>query len=153
MATILVVDDDPAIRELVREFLEEAWEADVGGGQAHATGPVGHGTGEVGLPRSCGSGNDDVLCVLDPVAAGQTEDDGLIETSGGSEVDVFGTGTDFESGDLEETLQASVLLPSPLTIDDEGDSFLEGQILGVRLLDQLFERIGHAIELHGVEFV
>jgi hypothetical protein len=81
------------------------------------------------------------------------EDDGLIETSGSSEVDVFGAGIDFESGDLEETLQAPVLLPGPLTIDDESDSFLEGQILGVRLLDELLESIGHAVELHGVEVV
>ena len=40
-----------------------------------------------------------------------------------------------------------------MTIDDEGNSFLEGQFLGVSLLDQLFEHIGHPIELHGVEFV
>jgi hypothetical protein len=40
-----------------------------------------------------------------------------------------------------------------LTIDDEGETFLEGQILGVRLLGELFKSIGHAVELHGVEFV
>jgi len=135
------------------EFLEQARQPDVVGLEAHPAGSVCKSAGEIGFTHSSGTGDDDVLVIGNPFALSQVEDDGLIETAWSFEVDVFGTGTDFESGDLEETLQASVLLPSPLTIDDEGDSFLEGQILGVRLLDQLFERIGHAIELHGVEFV
>jgi len=135
------------------EFLEQARQPDVVGLEAHPAGSVCQSAGEIGFAHSGGTRDDDVLGIGNPFTVSQLEDDGLIETSGSSEVDVFGAGIDFESGDLEETLQASVLLPSPLTIDDEGDSFLEGQILGVRLLDQLLESIGHAVELHGVEFV
>ena len=135
------------------EFLEQARQPDVVGLEAHPASSVCQSAGEISFAHSSGTGDDDVLGIDNPLALSQVEDDGLIETSGGSEVDVFGAGIDFESGDLEETFQAPVLLPSPLTIDDEGDSFLEGQILGVRLLDQLFKGIGHAIELHGVEFV
>jgi len=135
------------------EFLEQARQPDVVGLEAHPASSVCQRAGEIGFTHPSGTSDDDVLGIGNPFALSQVEDDGLIETAWSFEVDIFGTGIDFESGDLEETLQASVLLPSPLTIDDEGDSFLEGQILGVRLLDQLFERIGHAVELHGVEFV
>jgi len=135
------------------EFLEQARQPDVVGLEAHPASSVCQRAGEIGFTHPSGTGDDDVLVIGNPFALSQVEDYGLIETAWSFEVDVFGTGIDFESGDLEETLQASVLLPSPLTIDDEGDSFLEGQILGVRLLDQLLESIGHAVELHGVEFV
>jgi len=135
------------------EFLEQARQPDVVGLEAHPASSVCQSAGEIGFTHPSGTGDDDVLVIGNPFALSQVEDDGLIETAWSFEVDVFCAGIDFESGDLEETLQASILLPGPLTIDDEGDSFLEGQILGVRLVDQLFKSIGHAIELHGVEFI
>jgi len=135
------------------EFLEQARQPDVVGLETHPASSVCQSAGEIGLANSSGTSDDDVLGIGNPFTLSQLEDDRFIETSGSSEVDVFCAGIDFESGDVEETLQTSVLLPSPLTIDDESDSFLEGQILGVRLVDQLFKSIGHAIELHGVEFV
>ena len=121
------------------EFLEEARQPDVEGVEAHPAGPVCQSAGQIGFAHPGGAGDDDVLGICDPVTVSQLEDDGLIEASGGFEIDVLDAGIDFEFGVLEETFHASILLPGPLTIHEEGESLFEGEILGVRLLDLVFK--------------
>ena len=105
----------------------------------------------VGLACPRGSGDDDVLCVLDPVAVGQAEDDGLINAPWGLVIDILDTGIDLELGIVEEAFHFPVFLVGALPVYKEGEALLKRQILDVGLVHLIFEAVGHAVELHSVE--
>ena len=74
-----------------------------------SAGRLGEGTPEVGLARTGGSGDENDLVLWDPVAAGETKYDGLVEASWGTEVDVLERGIEAQLGDLEKPAESAVL--------------------------------------------
>ncbi len=71
------------------EIVEEPREPEVPSRQAMTTGSLREGAPEIGLARSCGSGDEDDLMISDPITSGETQDDGLVEATRGPEVDVL----------------------------------------------------------------
>jgi len=133
-------------------FLKEAGQADIESWEAHPACSVCKGARQVGFAHTGRAGDDNVLCVADPVAIGQGKDDGLDQAPGGFVVDVLNAAIDFEVCILKEPFHLSILLEGPLLVYKEREAVLELQVVGSGLPELIFESLGHAIEFHGIEF-
>src|SRR5512139_1806951 len=134
------------------DLVEELGAAEVKGSEALPAGLLSQGTGEKGLSDARGAGDQKILMVSDPVAGGQIQEDRFFDAPGCFEVNVFDAGLEFKLGLLQESFEASVFLPGPLTIDEDAKAFIEGQILEGRLLGLFFKGFSHAKKLHAIEF-
>ena len=45
------------------------------------------------------------------------------------------------------------MLPGPLAVDEDTESFFEGEIVEGGLLKLIFKSLGHPEEFHGIEFI
>ncbi len=61
-------------------------------------------------------------------------------------IDIFHTGLLAKSGQLQQTVKASVLALCKFAIEQQGEALLEGERLQMRLFELLRESGGHATE-------
>ena len=111
------------------------------------------GTGQIGFADTGGADDDDVLGLLDPVAAGQPHYQGFIQGAGRLEVDILDAGAVPEPGGSEQPGHAAVLFKSPLPIHQHGEAVFEAQFSQVRLPQLLGKGVGHGAQLHIVQLV
>ena len=117
-----------------------------------AAGALAEGTAEISLPGSRRTGDERDLMLVDPVAAGEAEDDGSVEAPFGSEVEIFdGCGGEPEFGLKQESSAASVLAHGALSIEEQSEAILKGQRLDIRDTALFFESSSHAGELEFIE--
>ena len=104
LETEIVNDEQGRFQESVEEprvgaigprethFIEEPRESEVADAEAVAAGVVPERTGEEGFAGPGCSGEERDLMVVDPVAAGESKDDGFIESTWGAEIELFDSG-------------------------------------------------------------
>jgi hypothetical protein len=135
------------------DLIEELRAAEVSGSEAIAAGFLSQGTGQEGFSHTRGTGDQDILMVSDPVTGGEIQEHRFFDAPGCFEVDIFDAGLEFKLGLLEESFEASVFLPGPLTVNEDTKAVIEGEILEGRLLGLFFKGLGHAEKFHAIEFV
>ncbi len=73
-------------------FIEQPRESKVADAETVTAGMVPERTGEKGLAGTCRSGEERDLMAVDPVAASEAEDDGLVEATRRAEIEFFDGG-------------------------------------------------------------
>src|SRR5580698_6708804 len=68
-------------------------------------------------------------------------------------VDVLDQATLLELGQLQPSGQSAVLLPSPLAVHQQAEPLFEAQLAGIGALILFTEGLGHAVQLHGLQFL
>ena len=134
------------------ELTEELGSVVVEGAESLPAGFVRQGTGQVRFADPGGTGNEAVSLMADPLARGQLVDGGAFEPARMAEVDVLEAGGLFEVGVSQAGGQGAVFLPDSLAFHQKGQSLVEAQVTAVGLLPLFLPGVGHAVELHGVEF-
>jgi hypothetical protein len=93
----------------------------IAGAVALATRLLGEGTGQVRFSGAGLPGDDEVVMLLDPSAAGQLTDDGLVELPTWGVVDILQAGAaEFQLGFFEPPVETFVLSTIPLDVDEVG---------------------------------
>ena len=119
-----------------------------------ADGLLGEGTGQKGFTHTAGAKQDEVVMSGDPVAGGQGTDEGSIQSSGRTVVDVLEASLAvLETGVFQAPVLGLVLSPDPVSIDQPADAFLEAENGGVGVFELLGERLGQAGQAHGVKLL
>lgn len=75
------------------EILEEPWDSEVLRGVAFPTSLVGEGAGEEGFSGAGGSGDDEVVVMVDPLACLEGGQEGFVESPGIAIIDILDGGT------------------------------------------------------------
>ena len=148
--------DDLGIRSVAPgegEFVEKAGDAVVARGDAGAAGLVAERARDVRLSRARGPADQHRLAVPDPLAGGEVQDEGAVETSRRLEVDVLDGRVEVEPGMALEALVAALLAFCLLAFEEQGEAVVEGQLGDVGHAGLLFEGLGHAREPEFVEQV
>jgi hypothetical protein len=135
------------------DLVEELREADVKSLKPFATGLLCESTGKEGFADSGGTTDKKVLVFSDPVTGEETQDHGFVDSAGSFIIDIFHTSLKFEFGLFEKTLETIVLLPGPLAVDEDTESFFEGEIVEGGLFKLIFKSLGHPEEFHSIEFI
>ena len=136
------------------EFVEQPGEAEVPDREAVTTGGVAEGASEKSLPGTGGACDQGDLMVVDPVAAGEAQDNGSIEPTSGAEVELFdGGGGEAELGLPEQASPAPVVADRALAVEEQSKAVLEGEGLDIGDAALLFEGSGHAMEFEFLELV
>jgi hypothetical protein len=134
-----------------RELAEEPGEAVEVGREAQAAGAVAEGASQIALARPGGAGDQDVVVVADPLAAGEPEDEALVQPAWGPEVDILRGSREVELGRLEQPREAAVVAERGLALDEEGEAVLEGEPVQVGHAHLFVEGLGHAGEAELVQ--
>ena len=135
------------------EFLEEPGDAEVEDAVAVAAGLVAERAGEVALAGAGGSGDDDVVALAYPVACGQGQHEGLVESARVAVVDVLDGGGLAEPGALEAGLDAAVFAFGVLGVHEHAEAFIEGERVAIGHFHLFDECALHAGQFEGLEFV
>ncbi len=135
------------------DLIEQAGESGVADGEAVTTGLVAEGTSEERLARSCGSGDEEILTLVDPVRGGETEHEGAVEASCAAEVEVLDGCIDPEPGMSEQTLEAAIGAVGLLSFEEEREAIQEVEVSQIRHALLLFEGSGHTGQAEFVEQV
>jgi hypothetical protein len=146
---VSITSIDPGQSDLV----EELGEAEVKGLESFSAGFLSESTGQERFSHTGGTRDQEIAVFLYPVAGEETEDHGFVDSPGSFIVDIFHRGLKFEFGIFEETLETKVLFPGPLAVDEDSESFFEGEIVEGGLVELIFKALGHSEEFHGVEFI
>src|SRR5215472_4213243 len=79
----------------------------------------------------------------DPAGLGQAEDGGAIEAAGSAAADLLSGRALAQLGGVEPGLQAPVLAPGGLAVDEQAQPLLEAQLGVLDLLHLLAQAVGH----------
>jgi hypothetical protein len=110
-----------------------------------STGSLCEGACQVGLADAGWSRDEAVLTVADPLAGGQSEQDGAVQATGLPQVDVLHDGGLAQVGHLESDGEAAVVTVRGFSVDEQAQPLLEGEVgaLGqLHLLRMLARRVG-----------
>jgi hypothetical protein len=135
------------------DLVEELRRAQIKGSEAFTAGLLSQSTGKEGLSHPGRAADQDILVLSDPVTRQKVHHDRFVDPSGSSVINVLDRGLKFKLGLLEETFEAMILLPNPLTIHEDAEAFIKGKIMERGLLQLFFKPLGHSEELHGIEFI
>ena len=116
------------------DLIEELRRAQVKGSEAFAAGLLSQGTGKEGLAYPGRAADQNILVLSDPVTREKIHQHRFIDPSGSSVINVLDRGLKLEFGLLEETFKAMILLPGLLTIHEDAEAFIEGEIVDGGLL-------------------
>jgi hypothetical protein len=84
-----------------------------------------------------------MVMVANPLATGELLEEGEVEAARGAEVDILDHGGLAQSGFAQTTREALVLAAGRLTIDQQAEPILAGQLGGIGSVLQLDQGIGH----------
>ena len=137
-------------------LFEQARYSQVANREALPAGLVTQGARQPGLATTGRPGNAQVQGLADPVTAGQSCHAGALQPSRVAVIDVFNTGRHAQTGGPEQPLQSPVFAVQHFAIHQQGQAFLERQVVGFGLSPLLFQSIAHARQFElaqGVECV
>ena len=109
------------------QIFEPSRQAEVARLEAFEACHVGQGTGDIALAHAGRAGDDHVVVLADPFAAGQAEHEAFVQTATGAEVEVF------DAGLLPQFGPANALAQTCLPVDQQPEPLHEVPLLGVRL--------------------
>ena len=128
------------------EFGDEFGHAPVEHGHLLPAGLVGERTGQEGLSGSCGSDDDQVEGLADPVAGGEFGQRGACDAAAGAAVDVLEIGADAQLGMAEVSEVALVVAVPGLAFDHHGEAIVEVELVDVGDVALFLEGLDHAEE-------
>ncbi len=112
------------------------------------------GATQPSLAAPSGAGDEHVVRLAQPVAAGQVGDKVTVEAAAGAPVDVLHAGRgDFEPGGLEQALQAAVVPPGDLALHEQREPLIEAQGGGCRAAGLLRQGVDHAVQAQRAQLV
>ena len=115
-----------------RQLVEQARDAAVQGPLALATGLLCERAREVRLPDPGGSGDDDVVVLLDPGAGGELAHHGAIELPAGRVVEILDAGVrEPQLRLVQRAAEALVLAVDPLGIHQQREPFVKAEAAAV----------------------
>ena len=132
-----------------REFLEEARQPQIQNGIPFATGLVAQGTCEPGVADAGGAGDEHIVALVDPLARDQAQQEGFIEPTRVTIVDLLSAGTQPQRGLAHTRGEPAVTSDRHLAIDEQPQACFEAARLTLRSVHLLAERCGHAREFQG----
>jgi hypothetical protein len=135
------------------DLIEELGRTEIQGAEAFPAGFLGQGTGDEGFSNTCRTQEQEILVISDPVTRGKAQDHRFLYTPGSSVVDILDTSLKLQFGVLEEPFEVFVFFPDLLAIHEKTQTFLEREGVEGGLLELFLEALGHADELHEIEFV
>jgi hypothetical protein len=107
----------------------------------------------LGFPDARGARDEHIVSLVDPLAGGQAEHQGFIESARVTVVDILNTGAQPQLGLPQAGREPAVTADRHLAIDEQTEAFFETERLTLREVHLLTERFGHARELQGQQFV
>lgn len=121
--------------------------------EAIAAGLNAEGAPQVAFANSSGADDEAVAMVLNPFTGADLFDLRPLELTMQGVIDVFRAGVgELELGALEPGRHGTILLPGPLTFDQECQPFLKLELEHAGLSALFFEGLGHAFQAQGAEF-
>ena len=100
---------------------QKAWDAEVAGGEAIATGAVGDGTGEEGFADAGGPGDEDIEVVVDKAASGKLGEERFIKATASLAVEVLEGGLELEVSTPQPIGELSIATQRVFAFDEEGE--------------------------------
>src|SRR5688572_27386805 len=88
----------------------------------------------------------------DPLADGECAHEFAIQPSRMLIINVLDDATFLELGQLQPAGKSATFLPGPLAIDEQTEPLFETELAGIGCLDLFPEGIGHAMQLHKLQF-
>ena len=136
----------PAVAAGKREGGEEARHAVIGDGEILPAGFLTERAGEPALSDAAGAGDQEIVALTDPVAAGELEEQRAIETTDGAVVDVIDAGGMAQPGGAGAGLEALLPAQRHFLFDDEREPFGMAEAGGLWVGGEILEALGHAVE-------
>ena len=88
----------------------------------------------------------------DPLAGGECAHKLAIQPSRVLIINVLDDATFLELGQLQPAGESATFLPGPLAIDEQAEPLFETELAGIGRLDLFPEGVGHAVQLHQLQF-
>jgi len=88
----------------------------------------------------------------DPLAGGECAHKLAIQPSRMLIINVLDDATFLELGQLQPAGESATFLPGPLAIDEQAEPLFETELAGIGRLDLFPEGVGHAVQLHQLQF-
>ena len=88
----------------------------------------------------------------DPLTGGECAHEFAIQPSRMLIINVLDDTTFLELGQLQPAGESATFLPGPLAIDEQTEPLFETELAGISRLDLFPECIGHAVQLHKLQF-
>jgi hypothetical protein len=104
-----------------RDLIKKLRRAQIKGPEAFVAGLLSQRTGKEGLAYPSRAADKNILVLSDPVTGQKVHHDQFIDSSGSSVINILHRGLKLELGLLEETLEAIILLPGPLTVHEHAE--------------------------------
>lgn len=134
------------------QFLEQSGDAYVQHGEALSASLLAEGAGNPCFSGASWPRQDEVLCIADPVTAGERGDDTLVEATALPVFDVLNAGLGIlEFRRLEQSLKPPRITPGDFTIHDHAEALVERQAHAGRQRRLFLERACHTVQLEGLE--
>ena len=133
------------------QLFQQTTHAEVAGGESVPAGGLGQRAGDEGLSGSGRPSDEDHLVLADPVAGGETEEDGSIEAARGTQIHVLDAGRESKTGLAQETREATVLPGHGLPLHQEAEPVFKGELMDVGQALLLLEGGGHGVEAEVAE--
>ena len=94
-----------------------------------------------------------IVMGADPITSDERGHQAALEAAAVFVIDIFDTGLLAKSGQLQQTVKATVLALCKFTIEQQREALLEGECLKFWLFELLGEGGGHAAEPQATELV
>ena len=128
------------------EFLEETRKSSVAGVEAIAAGFVSECASEPRFPNASGTGDDNIEVAVEIVTVGELSEETFVEAAAVSIVDVFDTGWWSKASVAQSIEKAFVGAFGGLAVDEQAESFFEGEGFEIVHVHLLGESAVHADE-------
>ena len=116
------------------QILHEGRQPVVGGGDSLPTGAVGECAGEPGFARSGGSGDQEVVASLNPMAGSEACQERTVDAAARPGVEIFEGGVLAEFCPFQAIGELPVLPLQEFRVDEEGHPVLEGKVMDFGVL-------------------
>src|SRR5262245_8055977 len=88
----------------------------------------------------------------DPLTGGECAHEFAIQSSRMLIINVLNDATFLELGQLQPAGESATFLPGPLAIDEQAEPLFKTELAGIGCLDLFPECVGHAVQLHQLQF-
>ena len=91
--------------------------------------------------------------IFDEAGGGEFAQACFIEAAPRVKVEVFEGGLQFQFGTAQTVGELPVGAQRMLAFDEESETVVEAQCVGITVVELFFERLRHAVQAHGLELV
>jgi hypothetical protein len=134
-----------------REGGEETWQAMISDREIVAAGSVAESAGEPALADAARPGDQEIVTRPDPVAGGELEKKGPVETAHGAVVDVFDTGGMAQLGGAGSGFEALLLAQRFFLFEEQRQPFGVFETARFGLAGEVLEALGHAVKAEAMQ--